>query len=84
MTIHYQGHARRGPCQGIPSRHRLAGGGRVSDLAEGDGRVTRCPLCGAAVRSISRESGGRWSLSCGDWITDEQAAPILAARGDDT
>lgn len=56
----------------------------MSDLAEGDGRVTRCPLCGAAVRSISRESGGRWSLSCGDWITDEQAASILAARGDDT
>lgn len=26
----------------------------------------------------------RWSLSCGDWITDAQAGPILAARGDDT
>jgi len=46
--------------------------------------MTRCPSCGAHVRSISRESGGRWSLSCGDWITDEQAASILAARGDDT
>lgn len=23
-------------------------------------------------------------LARGDWITDEQAAPILAARGDDT
>ena len=30
------------------------------------------------------ETGHRWSLSCGDWITDTQAAPILAARGDDT
>jgi len=46
--------------------------------------ATRCPLCGATVRSLTRESGGRWSLSCGDWITDDQAAPILAARGDDT
>lgn len=50
----------------------------------GGEHMTRCPLCGATVRSISRESGGRWSLSCGDWITDQQAAPILAARGDDT
>ena len=47
--------------------------------------MNRCPLCGATIRSISRESGGRWSLSCGDWITDEQAAAgILAARGDHT
>lgn len=46
--------------------------------------MTRCPSCGAHVRSISRESGGRWSLSCGDWITDEQAAGIIVARGDDT
>ena len=47
-------------------------------------RATHCPSCGATVHSIPRESGGRWSLSCGDWITEEQAAPILAARGDDT
>lgn len=46
--------------------------------------LTRCPMCGATVRSLTRESGGRWSLGCGDWITDQQAAPILAARGDDT
>ena len=46
--------------------------------------MNRCPLCGATIRSLTREAGGRWSLSCGDWITDEQAAPILAARGDDT
>ncbi len=46
--------------------------------------MTRCPSCGATVRSLTREAGGRWSLGCGDWITDEQAAPILAARGDDT
>ncbi len=46
--------------------------------------MTRCPMCGATVRSLTREAGGSWSLSCGDWITDEQAAPILAARGDDT
>ena len=46
--------------------------------------MNRCPLCGATVRSLTREAGGRWSLSCGDWITEEQAAPILAARGDDT
>lgn len=45
---------------------------------------TRCPLCHAYVKSITRETGHRWSLSCGDWITDTQAAPILAARGDDT
>lgn len=38
----------------------------------------------AAARSITRETGGRWSLSCGDWITDQEAAPILAARGDST
>lgn len=47
-------------------------------------RATHCPSCGATVHSITRESGGRWSLGCGDWITDQQAAPILAARGDDT
>ena len=46
--------------------------------------ATHCPACGATVRSITRESGGRWSLSCGDWITDEQAEPILARRGDNT
>lgn len=50
----------------------------------GGEHMTRCPLCGATVRSLTRESGGRWSLGCGDWITDQQAAPILAARGDDT
>lgn len=51
-----------------------------------DGAVieSRCPRCGAAVRSITRETGGRWSLSCGDWITADEAVPILAARGDDT
>lgn len=47
-------------------------------------RATHCPSCGATVHSITRESEGRWSLSCGDWITDAQAGPILAARGDDT
>jgi hypothetical protein len=46
--------------------------------------ATHCPGCGATVRSITRESGGRWSLSCGDWISDEQAEPILARRGDNT
>lgn len=46
--------------------------------------MNRCPACGATIRIITRESEGRWSLSCGDWITDAQAAPILAARGDDT
>ncbi len=46
--------------------------------------LNRCPMCGATIRSLTREPGGRWSLGCGDWITDEQAAPILAARGDDT
>ena len=50
-----------------------------------EGRImTRCPSCGAHVRSITRETGGRWSLSCGDWITADEAVPILAARGDDT
>ena len=47
-------------------------------------RATHCPSCGATVRSTTRESGGRWSLGCGDWISDEQAAPILARRGDNT
>ena len=46
--------------------------------------MNRCPACGEVIRIITRESEGRWSLSCGDWITDQQAAPILAARGDDT
>ena len=45
-------------------------------------RATHCPSCGATVRSITREAGGRWSLSCGDWITDAQAATICIARGD--
>lgn len=36
------------------------------------------------IRSISRETGDWWSLSCGDRLTAEQAAPILAARGDNT
>ena len=36
-------------------------------------RATHCPSCGATVHSITRESGGRWSLGCGDWITDQQA-----------
>lgn len=45
-------------------------------------RATHCPSCGATVHSITRESEGRWSLSCGDWITDAQAATICIARGD--
>ncbi len=53
-------------------------------LAVATRKRARCPRCGAAVRSITRETGGRWSLSCGDWITDQEAAPILAARGDST
>jgi hypothetical protein len=28
-------------------------------------RATHCPSCGATVHSITRESGGRWSLGCG-------------------
>ena len=44
-------------------------------------RATHCPSCGATVRSITREAGGRWSLSCGDWITDEQAAPTARPDG---
>ena len=62
---------------GHPARATWPGACGVQDM-------TRCPMCGATVRSLTREAGGRWSLSCGDWITEEQAAPILAARGDDT
>lgn len=66
--MHLRGLGRLGPPRGA----RVAGG----DVSG--------PTVIAAVRSISRESAGRWSLGCGDWITDEQAQDILAARGDDT
>ena len=45
--------------------------------------MNHCPACGIPVTSTQREGCGKVSLyPC--WITDEQAAPILAARGDDT
>ena len=38
-------------------------------------------VLGTPVSIRCREMG---TAERGDWITDEQAAPILAARGDDT
>lgn len=46
--------------------------------------MNRCPYCGAHIKSITRGHAGWWILGCGDRLTAEQAAPILAARGDNT
>ena len=47
-------------------------------------RMTRCPCCRQPVRGLTR-SGAMWiALPCGDYLTVEQAWPIIVARGDDT
>ncbi len=47
-------------------------------------RMTRCPCCLQPVRGLTR-SGAMWiALPCGDYLTVEQAWPIIVARGDDT
>ena len=48
-------------------------------------RATHCPGCGIPITDWEQVTGTYVVLwPCGCWITDEQAEPILAARGDDT
>ncbi len=59
--------------------------GGEDDRWASTGIMNRCPTCGIPVTSTQREGGGKVSLyPCGCWVTESQAAPILAARGDDT
>lgn len=47
--------------------------------------MNRCPACGIPVSGLTREPGRRVSCwPCGCWLTEEQALPIILARGDNT
>ena len=48
-------------------------------------RATHCPGCGIPTTGWEQVTGTYVVIwPCGCWITDEQAEPILARRGDDT
>lgn len=48
-------------------------------------RATHCPGCGIPTTGWEQVTGTYVALwPCGCWITDEEAEPILARRGDNT